>query len=76
MAKQDIKNMHLGEIKKQAQKKGLPDAEHKNKGQLIQEMGTSSAQSSKPGRGGGRAKAPAPKGTKPSEWKNIPGNQS
>jgi len=76
MAQQNLKNMHLGELKKRAQKSGVTGVEQKNKTELLQAMGAGPAASSRPGRGGGRGDAPQPKGTKPSQWKNVPGNQS
>ena len=76
MAQQNLKNMHLGEIKKQAQKAGVPDVAHKTKAELLKAMGAGPAESSLPGRGGGQGDTPKPKGSKPSQWKNTPGNQS
>jgi len=76
MAQQNLRNMKLGDLQKRARKEHVPDVEHKNKDQLIQAMGAGQAPSARPGRGGGRGDAPRPKGSDPSQWKNIPGNQS
>lgn len=65
-----------GEVVEAARRAGIPDAERKNKEQLLREMGQMPPESSLPGRGTGPGDEPAPPNTSPQEWNRIPGNQS
>jgi hypothetical protein len=76
MADQDIRAFKTGELADRARAAGVKDAEKMNKSQLLDALGVSEPDSAKPGHGGGQGDAPQPEGTRPEEWKNIPGNQS
>ncbi|HEX5542855.1 MAG TPA: hypothetical protein VFX60_15050 [Micromonospora sp.] len=74
MAQQNLNKMKTGEVAQRARKAGIKGIENMNKEQLIQAMGGEAPAAKKPGRGGGHR--PAPPGSKPQDWKSIPGNQS
>ena len=76
MGQKDPRQMTTGEVAKMARKAGIKNADQMNKDQLIQAMNQSPPEPSQPGRGGGKGDTPAPKKSNPSQWKNIPGNQS
>ncbi|WP_213453357.1 Rho termination factor N-terminal domain-containing protein [Rhizomonospora bruguierae] len=73
---EQLRAMKTGEIVEVARQAGIRNPEKMNKDQLIQALGGGGANSSQPGRNGGRGDRPPPKGSSPQEWKNIPGNQS
>lgn len=73
---EQLQMMKTGEVVQMAREAGIQQPERMNKEQLIQAMGGGNGGSSKPGRGGGRGDTPAPKGSQPQDWKNVPGNQS
>jgi hypothetical protein len=75
-ANRNASEMRTGEVAQQARKSGVKGVEQMNKEQMLQAMGQSPPESARSGQGGGKGDRPAPKGTDPSQWKNIPGNQS
>jgi hypothetical protein len=75
MGDRNPRQMTTGEVAKQARKAGIKDIEHMNKEQMLQAMGQQ-PQESRPGQGGGRGDRPAPAGSDPKQWKDVPGNQS
>jgi len=70
MPKQDMNRMTTGQVAQRAKKAGVQNVEGMNKQQMIQAMG------GKQPAGRANGHKPAPQGTKPSDWKNVPGNQS
>lgn len=76
MKQQDLTQMKTGEVAERARKAGIKGVENMNKEEMIQTMGGGVPESAKPGRGGGQGDSPQPPGSKPKDWKNIPGNQS
>lgn len=76
MAQQNLKDMNLAQVRDQARRAGVPGADQKKKDELIKAMSTSHPKSSRPSRSGGRDASAKPKGSDPSQWKNMPGNQS
>jgi hypothetical protein len=69
----DPSQMKTGELRHQAERAGVRNVDQMNKGQMIQALGgTANAQHG----GGQRQKDPHPKGAKPKDFKNIPGNQT
>ncbi|PSK64068.1 hypothetical protein B0E53_03973 [Micromonospora sp. MH33] len=75
MAHQDLNQMKTGEVAKQARKAGIDNVDQMNKDEMIQAMSRGGG-SGQPGRGGGKGDSPQPSGTRPQQWKNVPGNQS
>lgn len=73
---EDLNRMKTGEVANLARKAGVQGVEHMNKQQLIEAMGAAPPKSAMPGQGGGQGDTPPPPGTRPQDWKNIPGNQS
>lgn len=76
MAQKDPQQMTTGEVAQMARKAGIKGVEDMNKQQMLQAMEKGGSTQSQPARGGGRGDRPAPKGSNPKDWKNIPGNQS
>lgn len=76
MKQQDLSKMKTGEVAKLARKAGIQDIGSMNKQQMIQALNGGGQQSAKAGRRGGGGHTPAPAGSKPEDWKNVPGNQS
>ena len=78
MKKQEsLAQMTTGEVAQRARKAGIANVDQMNKDQMIQAMGGGAQpESAKPGRGGGPGHKPAPRGTGPKDWKNVPGNQT
>ena len=76
MKQEDLTQMSTGEVAKRARKAGIDNVDQMNKQEMIQAMGAGQPRSAQPGQGGGAGDAPRPKGSKPQDWKNIPGNQS
>lgn len=76
MPQKDPRQMTTGEVAKMARKAGIKNVDQMNKDQLLQAMNQSQPDPPQPGHGGGKGDTPAPKGSNPSQWKNIPGNQS
>lgn len=68
-----LQEMKTGEVADRARQAGVDDVEAKNKSELIEAMsGDPHA-----GQGGGQsAEDPAPEGADPSQYKDLPGNQS
>jgi hypothetical protein len=73
---QDLYQMKTGEVADRARKAGVKGIENMNKDEMIRAMGGSQPESRKPGRDAGQGDTPPPRGSKPQDWKNIPGNQS
>jgi hypothetical protein len=67
MSQEQLNRMKTNELAERARKAGIKGIENMNKQQMIDAISG--------GRGGGEH-APAPAGSKPQDWKNIPGNQS
>jgi hypothetical protein len=59
--------MNTGEVAQIARERGVPNVDQMNKEEMIQAL-TRQA--------GGQGKDPQPPGTRPQDWKNVPGNQS
>lgn len=74
MNQRELQQMKTGELAQQARKAGVKGVEDMDKEEMIQAM-SSKPGAPKPGQAG-KAHAPAPAGSKPQDWKNIPGNQS
>ncbi|HEX5595726.1 MAG TPA: hypothetical protein VFX61_06870 [Micromonosporaceae bacterium] len=75
MKQENLNKMKTGAVADRARKAGIQGVENMNKEQMIQALGGKGAPpSTKAGRGGEHK--PAPSGTKPQDWKNVPGNQS
>jgi Rho termination factor, N-terminal domain len=70
---ENLEDMKTGEVKEQAERAGVEGADQMNKGELIDARG--GATNTEHG-GGQRQKDPAPRGADPSEYKDIPGNQT
>lgn len=73
---ENLQEMKTGEVMQKAREAGIENVEGKNKQELIDELGSGAPASAQPGHGGGRGDTPAPAGTSPEDWKNVPGNQS
>jgi hypothetical protein len=76
MGQQDMSQMKTGELAQRARKAGVRNVDQMNKEEMIRAMGGEIPRSKMPGQGGGQGDAPQPKGSRPQDWKNIPGNQS
>jgi hypothetical protein len=76
MKQENLNQMKTGEVAERARKAGVKGIENMNKEEMIRAMGGGQPESAKPGRGGGQGDSPQPAGTRPQDWKNIPGNQS
>ncbi|MEN3308167.1 MAG: hypothetical protein V7603_4369 [Micromonosporaceae bacterium] len=76
MGDKDPRQMHMGDLVEMARRKGVQGVERMNKEEILRAIGIDQPGSSAPGQGGGPGDRPAPAGTKPQDWKNIPGNQS
>jgi hypothetical protein len=77
MEQENLNQMKTGEVAARARKAGVTGVENMNKDQMIRAIGGGGQpESKKPGRGGGQGDHARPPGTKPQDWKNIPGNQS
>jgi hypothetical protein len=68
-----LEDMKTGELREKAEKAGVGDTSEMNKSELIDKLGGGTNVNSG---GGQRQKDPAPKGADPSDYKNIPGNQT
>ncbi len=75
MGAKDPHQMTTGEVAQQARRAGVKGVENMNKEQMLRAMDHGSS-SSQPGKGGGKGDRAAPAGSKPKDWKNVPGNQS
>lgn len=68
-----LEDMKTGEVKERAEQAGVRGADEMNKGELIDALGGGTDTQ----HGGGQSqKDPAPQGADPSEYKDIPGNQT
>jgi len=76
VTQKDPRQMTTGEVARQARKAGIEGVEKMNKDQMLRAMGQQGPDSAQSGHGGGQGDRPAPRGSKPQDWKNIPGNQS
>jgi hypothetical protein len=76
MGEKDPRQMTTGEVAEMARRAGVKGVEQMNKEEMLRAMGKGAPKSAQPGQGGGRGDRPAPPGTKPQDWKNIPGNQT
>ncbi len=68
-----LEHMKTGEVRERAEQAGITDAAQMNKAEMIDALGGGT--NTEHG-GGQRQKDPAPEGADPSEYKNIPGNQT
>lgn len=76
MPNEDLNQMTTGEVAKRAKQAGVQNTEGMNKQQMIEAMGGKQPKASRAGQGREPGHAPAAPGSKPSDWKNQPGNQS
>jgi hypothetical protein len=76
---QDLRQMKTGEVAELAKQAGIPNVSQMDKGEMIEALhrrGIAGGERfDRPG-GGQSQKDPAPKGVDPSQYKNLPGNQS
>jgi hypothetical protein len=75
MPEKDPREMSMNEVAEMARRAGVQGVERMNKEEILRAMGDR-VKSAMPGKGGGHGDRPAPAGSKPQDWKNIPGNQS
>jgi transcription termination factor Rho len=75
----NLEQMKTGEVAQIAREFGIPDVEKMNKQQMIEALTRQAGVQSGgqvAGQASGQGKDPRPPGTKPEEWKDVPGNQS
>jgi hypothetical protein len=76
---EDLRQMTTGEVAERAERAGIPNVSEMNKGEMIEALQRKGAGGSerfdRPG-GGQSRKDPAPEGVDPSQYKNVPGNQT
>jgi hypothetical protein len=76
---ENLSQMKTGEVAERAKQAGIPNVSQMNKGEMIealQRKGQGGTERyDRPG-GGQSRKDPAPQGVDPSQYKDIPGNQS
>jgi hypothetical protein len=77
---QDLRDMTTGQVAERARQAGIQNVEKMDKGEMIealQRKGQGGSERFDTQQGGGQSqKDPAPPGVPPSEYKNIPGNQT
>jgi hypothetical protein len=76
---ENLSEMTTGEVADRAKQAGIPNVSQMNKGEMIEALQRAgqggTERYDQPG-GGQSKKDPAPEGVDPSQYKNIPGNQS
>jgi hypothetical protein len=74
----NLEEMKTGEVARIAREHGIPNVEQMDKQEMIEALSRKTGERipvASQARGQ-RGKDPAPAGTSPQDWKNIPGNQS
>ncbi|SCL32762.1 Rho termination factor, N-terminal domain [Micromonospora rhizosphaerae] len=69
----DPAQMKTGELRKQAERAGIRNTDQMTKTDMINALGGSTNRNQG---GGQRQKDPAPRGVSPTDYKNLPGNQT
>jgi transcription termination factor Rho len=76
---EDLRQMTTGELAERAKQAGISNVSQMNKGEMIealQRKGMGGSERYDQAGGGQSKKDPAPAGVDPSQYKNVPGNQS